>query len=70
MRNIKLLALLLAVFLLIGCCSCGANNKGNDDDEVPDISDLTPAEISELAMNNFIKKLQAETMLQEIPGTW
>ncbi|MBR5071240.1 MAG: hypothetical protein IKX27_05005, partial [Oscillospiraceae bacterium] len=59
MRNIKLLALLLAVFLLIGCCSCGANNKGNDDDEGPDISDLTPAEISELAMNNFIKKLQA-----------
>ncbi|MBR5070873.1 MAG: hypothetical protein IKX27_03145 [Oscillospiraceae bacterium] len=58
MRNIKILALLLAVFLLIGCCSCGANNKGNGDDEGPDISDLTPAEISELAMNNFVKKLQ------------
>ena len=64
MKITKLLALMMAVCMLIGCCACGAPNNGNDTDNANNaneinIDDLSPAEISDLAMNNFIKKLQA-----------
>ena len=64
MKNKRLFALLLAVCLLIGCCACGAPGNANNTNDGSNtnninIDDLTPAEISELAMNNFIKKLQA-----------
>ena len=76
--NKKLLAIMLAICLLIGCCACGAaNNGGNSNggnnangsgntNNVPD-HELTPAEISELAMENFVKKLQSCSY--EVTGT-
>ena len=64
MKKNRLLALILALCLLIGCCACGApSNGGNGNDSGnssnTNIDDLTPAEISDLAMGNFIKKLRA-----------
>ena len=72
MKNTRISALLLAVCLLIGCCACGtlkngsnagsnnANNSSNTNNTSNiNIAALSPAEISELTMNNFIKKLQA-----------
>ena len=63
--NVRILSLLLAVFLLLGCCACGAR-EGEDREtdpasgQAPDVpADLTPAELSELAMANFVRKLQA-----------
>ncbi|MBO4862410.1 MAG: hypothetical protein J5535_05895, partial [Firmicutes bacterium] len=67
MKLRKISALMLALCLLIGCCACGVPNNGNsgnnsngsgNNSSVPD-RELTPAEISDLAMENFIKKLQA-----------
>jgi hypothetical protein len=51
----KLLAALLCAAMLLAV-SCGGKKE---EDEGPSIEDLTPAEISELAMDNFVKKLQA-----------
>lgn len=60
MKNTKLIALILVFCLLLALCACGvggggnnANGSGNTENEA------TPADISEAAMNNFIKKLQA-----------
>jgi hypothetical protein len=49
----KLLAALMCLSVLLAV-SCG--KKPEEDDNKPE--DLTPAEISELAMENFVKKLQ------------
>ena len=77
MKLRKISALILALCLLIGCCACGAPNNGNsgnnsngsgNNSSVPD-RELTPAEISELAMNNFIKKLQAGNYVIGDPDT-
>ena len=64
MKTKKILSLILVLCLLAGCCACGtpsnggnANNAGNSSNI--NIEELSPAEISELAMNNFVKKLQA-----------
>ncbi|MBO4218470.1 MAG: hypothetical protein J5887_03070 [Erysipelotrichaceae bacterium] len=59
----KLAEFLLALCLLMGCCACAADNNGGS------IDDLSPAEISELAMSNFIKKLQAGNYVIGDPAT-
>ena len=58
MKKTTITALLLALCLLFVCCSCGTqgdNSSNNNNEE----KELTPPEISALAMENFVKKLQA-----------
>ncbi|MBO4289297.1 MAG: hypothetical protein J5865_04260 [Lachnospiraceae bacterium] len=60
MKNRRLSALVMAVCLLVGSCACGTACGGNNAlGSSVNSADLSPAEISELAMDNFVKKLQA-----------
>ena len=62
----KFFALLLAVCLVLALCACGApsggnnssNSNGSGNSNEAD-KELTPAEMSDKAMENFVKKLQA-----------
>ena len=58
MKKTTISALLLALCLLFVCCSCGTQGGGSGNTNNAD-TELTPPEISELAMDNFVKKLQA-----------
>ena len=53
MKTTKSLSLLLIICIALACCAC----SGKKEEETPD-HELTPPEISELAMNNFVKKLE------------
>ncbi len=53
MKITRILSLFLIVCVVLAACAC----SGKKEEEKPD-PDRTPAEISEAAMNNFVKKLQ------------
>ena len=58
MKKTTVIAVLAALCLLFVCCSCGTqgdNSSNNNNEE----KELTPPEISELALENFAGKLQA-----------
>ncbi|MBQ1506177.1 MAG: hypothetical protein IIZ48_05345, partial [Erysipelotrichales bacterium] len=53
MKITRILSLFLIACVVLAACAC----SGKKEEEKPD-PDRTPAEISEAAMNNFVKKLQ------------
>ena len=58
MKKTTVIAVLTALFLLLACCACGAQG-GNSSNTNNAEKELTPPEISELALENFAGKLQA-----------
>ena len=75
MNSKKILALILSLCLIFALCACGAANNGNSSGGSPNNSntepsekDLTPPEISEKAMDNFVKKLQAGNYTVDTEG--
>ena len=64
-RSLKILLAALLCAAMLFTVSCGTNGGGEQPDnnenekKEEDVKDLSPAEISELAMDNFVKKLQA-----------
>lgn len=56
MKKTKIIALILAACLVLSCCSCGGANLGGKKDG----SGSSPADISAAAMENFVKKLEAD----------
>ena len=65
MKKNKIIALMLAFCLIFAFCACGApggnnssNGSGSGNSNEAE-KDLTPAEMSDKAMENFVRKLQA-----------